>query len=120
MHSQNFADQELALWAKGEAHRAPAFEGGGRLRQARRLDERRGHRRHAQRRGLALARGKSVAVRFIASAMASSTELTTNSPLRWILRVVSLGRAVFVVLQTEDEQGRILGEHVEEGEGARR
>ena len=35
--------------------------------------------------------GKSMAVRFMASAIASSTRLTTNSPVTWILRVVSLG-----------------------------
>ncbi len=35
--------------------------------------------------------GKSIDVRFMSSAMASSTRLTTNSPVMWMLRVVSLG-----------------------------
>src|SRR5262249_21997055 len=35
--------------------------------------------------------GKSVAGRFMASAIASSTRLTTNSPVRRVLRVVAFG-----------------------------
>ena len=35
--------------------------------------------------------GKSIAQSFMAAASASSTMCTTNSPLRWMLRVVSFG-----------------------------
>ena len=57
-----------------------------------------------------------MAVRFMASAIASSTRLTTNSPVTWMLRVVSLGVPSVVVLQAEHDQRRVLREHVEERE----
>ena len=62
--------------------------------------------------------GKSMEVRFMASAIASSTRLTTNSPVDMDVARGVLGRAVGVVLQAEHDQRRILRETLKNENGA--